>query len=102
MVGAPAESHSARIFLGSERGPATVGIGEVENVEMSMRLDTARDDDFAAGAYRTAGLRGRIVDTDEFDPLTLDADRPLPDPLRSHYQSIASDHIQHLTLASPS
>jgi hypothetical protein len=67
---------------------------------MSMRLDTARNDDFAAGVDRTAGLQGRIVDTDEFYPLTLDADRPLPDALRSHYLAIANEHIQHLTLAS--
>jgi hypothetical protein len=67
---------------------------------MGMRLDAARNDDLPAGVYRATGLQGRIVDTDEFYPLTLDADRPLPDALRSHYLAIANEYIQHLTLAS--
>jgi len=90
MGGGPSKSHSTRVFFWSERGLAAVGIGQIENVEMSVWLDATRNDDLPLGIDRTASLHGRIVDTDVCDLFTIDAYCPVSNSLRRNDLAIAN------------
>ena len=90
MCRGPSKSHSARVFFWSERGPAAVGVGQIENVEMSMWLDAAGHDDLPLGIDCAARLHGWIVDADVCDLFTTDAYRPASNSLRRNDLAIAN------------
>src|ERR1700722_15431994 len=84
MRGGSAPSHSPRVLLGAKRGLATVGVGEIEKVEMGVWLNATGDDYLAGSIYRSSGLHPVIVDADINNPLTVDTKRPFTDALGSY------------------
>src|SRR5690242_3477579 len=93
--GGTAERHPDRVLFGAEREQAPLRTHTDEAGEMSVRLDSARDNYFTAGVNDAAGLGPRIRQSHRDDFLALYGDVPLADSLRSDDLASTKDQIIH-------
>src|ERR1700757_4574229 len=98
MRGRSAERHPACILFGAQRAHAGVGIGEIVDVEMGVRLDASRDHDLAAGIDRSPRLGCMLVGSNEGDLFALNPDAPSTDALRSYNFATANKQVQHFRM----
>jgi len=89
------KSHSASVLFGAKGRSSAVGVGEIENIEMGMRLDAAGHHNFSRGIDRSASLRRGIVEADVSDLFAANTDRPTPNSLRRYDLAVADQQIQH-------